>query len=673
MAYSGNLPSLLGRSKKIVWFLLLLNIALYFFRPLSFPDLWWQWDDGRQILHTFHYPQTARLTFADPAPRFMDEYVLFEALLYLGVSIGGLVLIALGYWILATAPFFAAYLIALRRSGQQGPVAFVLFGLCVILAAYIQQRPAVLGNLFLFLLALTLLRAENILHRRAFLVAAGVLFCLWSNTHSSYVIGLFVLGLYLAERVIKEGPFVIPRALLFLAVAVLATAIHPYGILRWEFTLGQYRDPWGYVISSEMWPPPLFYQFVIVAGLLAGLWLYFRSGQKSWWWLAALGAVALLSLSSYRFSNHLAALLLVALAFPRRSSSSENPPFWTLSALAANCLLSTLLLVGLLAEFRIIQSMTQRKIPWINPETSCAPLLDQMAAAPEKQPVLSDTVVSAYAYYHAGDRLLTLNETGMARYAQDTKRYYYYLSFFPEAFAVALDQLHIDQVVISNRDFVWASVLNGRPDWRLTQITPNGLLYSRLPAAPFAPSDLRPFLNTVRGEARIAFAVHLLPDDEALAFLKTNDHYLDEEVYVAIDRALSLLPTDEVQQFYGTTDPAQIRPFIRLLILKRLGRFPEAAALARAWSPWGTRWADQMPRAEAFFEAGDFPAARQALGLLYPRPPASRLYNDLRTRLLGPRALAWAPLGTELLWTADSQAWFIRTTARWNSHLPAQP
>jgi hypothetical protein len=390
-----RLTSLLARSKGIVWFFLLLNVALYFFRPLSFPDVWWQWDDGRRIVH--HATPAPHLTFGDPAVKFTDEYAVFESVLYLTAAAGGFGLLAVGYWVATTAPFWAAAMIAFRRSRQTGALAFALMAVCLILAGYIQQRPAVVGNLFLFMLAIGLLRPENFLRRGAGMIALGILFCLWSDTHSSYVIGLGTLGLFLAERVFREGRKSLPPALLLLGLAVLATALHPDGFGRWVFTLDQYRDRWGYVISSEMGPPSLPFQALIVAGFCLGLYLYFQSRQQVWWWLAVTTVMTLMSLSSYRFSNHLAALLLVSLAFHGRAAAEEGPPARTIAMIGGNCLLSTFLIVAALAELFLILPMGQRKQPWIGPAVSSTELIDQLGGHLDRGEELVDDLLDGRA------------------------------------------------------------------------------------------------------------------------------------------------------------------------------------------------------------------------------------------------------------------------------------
>jgi len=660
-----RLTSLLARSKGIVWFFLLLNVALYFFRPLSFPDVWWQWDDGRRIVH--HATPAPHLTFGDPAVKFTDEYAVFESVLYLTAAAGGFGLLAVGYWVATTAPFWAAAMIAFRRSRQTGALAFALMAVCLILAGYIQQRPAVVGNLFLFMLAIGLLRPENFLRRGAGMIALGILFCLWSDTHSSYVIGLGTLGLFLAERVFREGRKSLPPALLLLGLAVLATALHPDGFGRWVFTLDQYRDRWGYVISSEMGPPSLPFQALIVAGFCVGLYLYFQSRQQVWWWLAVTTVMTLMSLSSYRFSNHLAALLLVSLAFHGRAAAEEGPPARTIAMIGGNCLLSTFLIVAALAELFLILPMGQRKQPWIGPAVSSTELIDQLGAPPRA--ILADAVVGSYAYYRGN--LVTLNDTGMARYAPDTKRYYYYLYKNPAAFGLALDRLHVNEAVVSHRDYMWAAVLNGRNDWRLTRITSQGLLYERVPATALSEAEkkaLDGFLDRADGAARLAFAVRLLPDTETLGFLRARDPYFDEGIYVALREALSLIPVEAVRKFYDHSDATQLRTTIRLLLLERLGRVQEAGALAGHWTLHGIGGAEEVPRAQALLEAGDLNGARVALEIVYPRPAVSPAYQTLRAQLFGIPSSDWK---SDLLWNARSQAWFNRTTDRWNEHLQA--
>ena len=669
-----GLQSVFTKTKQLVWFLMLINISLYFFRPLAFPDIWWQWDDGRQILHTFKAPEAPRLTFGEAENNYIDEYVIFEAALYLCGVVGGLGLVTIIYWMIAIAPFVITYFICLRRTRQDGLFAFILFLICVLAMGYIHQRPAVLGNLFLFLLGMLLARDNNIFQHPRSPVIFAFLFCLWSNTHSSYVIGLFILGLYLAEKVIRErfSFYALRQAILLLGIAGMSTAIHPYGLERWVFTLEQYKDVWGYIISSEMWPSPLTFQLILAAGFIASLLIYFQKERFTWWWLVAVIAVLFLSLTSYRFSNHIGALFLVALIFSSRSTSPKRHPFVTTTIIASNSALGIFLLIVIFAQLYGVQKIFQEDASWMKTEISSVSILDGLSMENKKQAILSDTVVSAYAYYLQRQNLITLNDTGMARYSQNTKRYYYYLSSFPDAFEIALDQLHIDKIVICNRDPLWAAVLNARKDWKLASVTKDGLLYYRAPAQGLtADKDaaFRDFLATIDGEIKIVFTAHLLPDSVALDFLKINSSYMNEGIYQSIDRTLMSISTDEIEQFLKNTPNDHLQPVIQLLILKRLGRFLEAEMLAKSWKPHGTSWSDCVPKAEAFMDVGNFHEARRTLDFLYPKPTTSPLYETLRFRLMGTDAIENKVLGEKLLWDAASQAWFKETTPKWNQHM----
>jgi hypothetical protein len=461
----------------------------------------------------------------------------------------------------------------------------------------------------------------------------------------------------------------LPSAIGALAISAAATALHPAGIGRWLFTFRQYSDRWGYVISSEMAPPSLPFQALIVAALVLGLILYFSSRRKMWWWPAAAIVVTAMSISSYRFCNHEAALLLVALGFPRREIEPAQPVGSATALIGINCLLSAILIVTAFAELTLLRPIFNRAEPWITPAVSCSDLLDTLK---QPEPILTDAIVGSYAYRHR--QLRTLNDTGMARYAAETKRYYYYLHKNPDAFGLALDRLKIDAAIVSHHDYIEVAVLNGRRDWRLARIMPTGLLYRRVAATPLSESEqvqLREFLARTDPAARAIFAAGLLPDAEALNQLRSSTGYFDEGIYTGLAVTLARLPGEAVQKFYDA-DGAKLRPAIRLLVLERLGRYREAAQLAQSGWRRDFNWEDAIPRAQALLLAHDPDAARRELALIYPRPKVSPLYQELRQRL-GENSSG----EEELLWNVSTQAWFIQTTERWNTHLgptgPASP
>jgi hypothetical protein len=180
---------------------------------------------------------------------------------------------------------------AVRRGGLGGPAGVVLVALAVYGAS--PQLATVRPQLFSVLLCAALLwvlRAAQERPSAAWLAAP--LFAAWANLHGGWIVGLGVLGLWLAGEVLR-GAARVPRSLAVLACALVATAVNPYGARLWGFlaeTVGPGRadiEEW-----QPVWRSPADLLPWMACALALG-WAWWRSRRSRWEFLPAIALGAL--------------------------------------------------------------------------------------------------------------------------------------------------------------------------------------------------------------------------------------------------------------------------------------------------------------------------------------------------------------------------------------------
>jgi hypothetical protein len=201
------------------------------------PDVWWHIKVGDTILSTHHFPTKDIYSFtASGAPWIAYEW-LGELLLSSIARMSGLRgLLALDYFLTALI-LLALFALTSQRCGNSKAAFATCAGLLPLVYLSCSLRPQMLGYLFLIL---TLLILERFRRGQTWLLwLLPPLFLVWVNTHGSFVIGVVVLGIYLASG-LKEfqwGGLVskgwTPGERLRLEIAALlilvALTITPYG------------------------------------------------------------------------------------------------------------------------------------------------------------------------------------------------------------------------------------------------------------------------------------------------------------------------------------------------------------------------------------------------------------------------------------------------------------
>ena len=200
-------------------------------------DTWWHIAVGQRILSTSTWPTTDIYSFTIHGTPWISSEWLGEVVMAIAARLGGLHGLAVLLVALSITFVLLTYYYAWLRS--RNPLASGVAAALVtpVAAACFTMRPQLLGYTFLLITLICLERFR--LGRRRALWVLPLVFLLWANTHGSFVLGLFALGLYWASGLVslRSGSLVAERwtprqrrELLLISIAcALALLVTPYG------------------------------------------------------------------------------------------------------------------------------------------------------------------------------------------------------------------------------------------------------------------------------------------------------------------------------------------------------------------------------------------------------------------------------------------------------------
>ena len=238
-------------------------------RPLrSEPDTWWNLKYGQYILQTSHFPVGDIYSFTAYGVYRMVYEWLGSIPMAIAYHLGGLrgldaLLITLTSIIIALI-YYYAYLRC-----RNSKAAFLAAAIAVPFASLcFTLRPQLVGFIFLVLTLIFLERYRQ--GRQKSLWVLPPIFLLWVNTHGTFALGLFILGVYWVSGLVgfTWGGLVAERwqpkqrihiALIFmLSLAVLP--ITPYGTRMAVYPLSMaFSQPLNVAFVQEWQPLPFSY------------------------------------------------------------------------------------------------------------------------------------------------------------------------------------------------------------------------------------------------------------------------------------------------------------------------------------------------------------------------------------------------------------------------------
>lgn len=294
--------------------------GIFFFlstHPIRPHDFWWHLRAGQEIVDTGRIPATDAFSWTMGGQPY-DNYAAFwlmEVAYYRLYQTGGAALIIFGHT-LAVSAAYALLLWLCRRNGASWRVAAasVLFAAALGFNDWNVRPQAIAFPLFvLFLAAMDSYRRRP---RAWLLLLFPASMLIWANSHGSFVLGLLLLGLWLADalwQAIKSGRAgksdgvldQVAAPAVALGLSMLACLANPRGL----GTLGYLRALSGDAavrgLAAE-WMPPTFATLggaIFLLGLLLAATVLIVSPRRAAWLeISTFLAFGLLGLQAVRNS-----------------------------------------------------------------------------------------------------------------------------------------------------------------------------------------------------------------------------------------------------------------------------------------------------------------------------------------------------------------------------------
>jgi hypothetical protein len=283
--------------------------ALVSFRSTYEPDLWWHLAQGREVA-AGHLVRTNLFSFVyRDYPQPYTSW-LFDVGAYLLWTWLGPAALQAVQAVLIAATLGAGAVACRLRSSTAATVAVCLFG-WLIIEPRAMPRPYVLSFLGLAVCAYLMERARVERSWRP-LRWAPVVIAAWANVHVECVFGVAALGLFgfcewLRPRDLSRSDAT--KAIGLAAVALLATAVNPYGfgLLRYLFENSFVPQV---IRIAELQPPYLpNYRGFFAWSILGGLLLAIRWRRVTW---SEAAIVALFAVLGFRYLRLTPMLFLVS-------------------------------------------------------------------------------------------------------------------------------------------------------------------------------------------------------------------------------------------------------------------------------------------------------------------------------------------------------------------------
>ncbi|MDR3580975.1 MAG: hypothetical protein P4L44_13525 [Oryzomonas sp.] len=214
-----------------------LAIVALLVRVIVDSDTWFQVAIGRDILRRVEVPRIDHYVAAAFNRPYHDSHWLFQVLLSLADSCGGMTAVGLLMIILWGCTLFFCYRASCRWNSTS-ICCLLVFLAAVACSDRFIPRPEVVSYLMVsvFYYLLQERRVTSVRHLTIF----ALLQAAWANSHGLFVIGPFMAGCYLLSVVISPGRTEYPEPLALLkliAVLLVATLATPFGIEGWRYAV----------------------------------------------------------------------------------------------------------------------------------------------------------------------------------------------------------------------------------------------------------------------------------------------------------------------------------------------------------------------------------------------------------------------------------------------------
>ncbi|MBZ5515430.1 MAG: hypothetical protein LAN62_11455 [Acidobacteriia bacterium] len=283
------------------------------------PDIWWHLRNAEYLFTHLDIPRVDLYSFTALGQPWINHEWLAEVPYYLAWRAGGLMGIYVLCLALCELNLLGIFHFACKAGGNPKSAFLVTcFGILLTKVSY-GPRTILFGYLFLLFLLLLLWRYRST--RRGPLWVLPPLFCLWVNTHGSWLLGLIVFGVFVASGLVERNwgrveaarwtPGQLRSLLATGAASIALLFVNPYGyrLVYYPFDLA-FRQKLN-VASIEEWASVDFNdpRGKVIMFLLAWIFLSSLFSRARW----KLEDVALAAFGLYSGLTHVRFLFLAAI------------------------------------------------------------------------------------------------------------------------------------------------------------------------------------------------------------------------------------------------------------------------------------------------------------------------------------------------------------------------
>ncbi len=449
---------------------------------LADPDIWWHLRDAEFLLTRHQFIRTDMFSFTVYGQPWVNPEWLGELPYYLAWRAWGLTGIKLIMILAAEAVFFALFYLCYKSNGNSKASALACYFAVFLAVVNFGPRTILFGYFLLVLLLIILQRFRS--QGKGPLWILPLLFCLWVNTHGSWLIGMAVFGIVVVCGLIEGrwgrvdsarwSPQQLRQLLLAMSGSVVALFLNPYGtkLVLWS-VLYPFQLKLG-VAHVEEWTSVNFHDargkvaLVLIVVLLLGALL----SEYRW----KLTELALVLFGLYCGLSHIRFLFLAAiLTAPTLTRLLDFvPPYRPeIDKPILNALIITGVLVFMLRGFPSRQEL-EESITQQYP----AEVLPYLAAHPPRGPVLNAYLWGGYlGWKDPNFKCFVDSRVDVFEYAGVFKDYIDLLEL--KNSRRILDKYRIRYVLFPPGEPL-AFMLNQNPDWKVVYSGKISTLFERV-------------------------------------------------------------------------------------------------------------------------------------------------------------------------------------------------
>lgn len=207
-----------------IFFIIILILS--FIRPISGTDTWFHLRIGQDIWEGKSIPQNDYHSFTNPGVTYINQSWLAQIIFFLIYKSTGI----LGLQILHLSIVFLSFFLLLKLNFPQKHLSILLITFILPLAITQDEiRPFIFTWFFLSLIFYLI--------KQKLFYLIPLIFLLWANIHSGFLIGIIVLFFYLLKEYLNTKK---PTLIIIFLVSIFASCLTPYGpkIYLYPLTLG---------------------------------------------------------------------------------------------------------------------------------------------------------------------------------------------------------------------------------------------------------------------------------------------------------------------------------------------------------------------------------------------------------------------------------------------------